>query len=145
MDLFSGSGPESQIHDYNPGIQPNELFWTTQIPDSSFRVSAGGRLAELRLSRLSLVDNFVGFGPKCVNAELDIFAQWRVTGSAVKRGLGKDGDESKWTRVEAESKPSRMIARVKGSQTGYGFRSNQLDADDFLAWLSKEKNGQWLD
>jgi hypothetical protein len=45
MDLYNGpvgsANVSQQIHDYNPHITPNGLFWTIPVPPDSVEVHLG--------------------------------------------------------------------------------------------------------
>jgi len=47
---------ENQIHDYNPGIAPNGVFWTIAVPDSVVDVNPGVGRAAFRASDLRMPD-----------------------------------------------------------------------------------------
>jgi hypothetical protein len=49
------------LHDFNPGIQPDGLFWMVQVPDSA--VVASGNTVRVRLNNVSVADQFTFFDP----------------------------------------------------------------------------------
>ena len=44
----------SQLHDFNPGITPNGVFWMVQVPDSAVQVS--GDTVTISLQNVAVVD-----------------------------------------------------------------------------------------
>ncbi len=46
----------NQIHDYNPGIQPNGLFWTIPIGDGAIDVNPGKGRARLAAQNMAIPD-----------------------------------------------------------------------------------------
>lgn len=46
-----------QIHDYNPGVAANGLFWTIRIPDSAVIVDAKATSARYTLNNVPLFDH----------------------------------------------------------------------------------------
>lgn len=58
----------NQVHDFNPGIAPNGLFWTVPLPDDAVRVDLAAGTAEMHVERLDIVDGYnvfssIGGGP----------------------------------------------------------------------------------
>jgi hypothetical protein len=59
MDLFRDQLiPENQIHDFNPGILENGLFWVVPIPDASVDVNPGAGRARMVVKDLAVEDYF---------------------------------------------------------------------------------------
>ena len=75
-----------------PGIMPNGLFWTMQIPRDSFVTYGGGQEARLVLRNLPLVETFQVFGPLAIPGQVDMDVRWQATGDFVERGEGKEAD-----------------------------------------------------
>ena len=46
----------NQIHDYNPGIQPNGVFWTIPIGDGAIDVNPGKGRARLAAQNMAIPD-----------------------------------------------------------------------------------------
>ena len=46
----------AQIHDFNPGITPDGLFWTLALPDNSVTVHLGSGFAALAATNLPIND-----------------------------------------------------------------------------------------
>jgi hypothetical protein len=48
--------PSSQVHDFNPGIAPNGLFWTMPVTRSAIEVDPGRGTARFRAENLPVPD-----------------------------------------------------------------------------------------
>jgi hypothetical protein len=46
----------TQVHDLNPGITPNGVFWIVQVPDDAVEIS--GDTLTIHLKNVSLMDQF---------------------------------------------------------------------------------------
>ncbi len=44
------------IHDFNPGISPNGVFWTDHVPRSSVQFDLGAVTASLRVTNFAIPD-----------------------------------------------------------------------------------------
>jgi hypothetical protein len=55
-----GDPPQSQIHDLNPGIQPDGLFWTTSIPSDAIQVNLRKGFASMEATDLPVNDYVTG-------------------------------------------------------------------------------------
>lgn len=143
MDLFDpGSG--SQVHDVTPGILANELFWTAQLPPGAFQVRDGGRLATLRLDAQPLVDTVTFGGDLHIASQVDVDVVWRATGEPTARGEGADAEPTSPAAFEGEFAEADSAGAVRGTQTGFSFSSERLDADAFFAEMGRERNGTFL-
>jgi hypothetical protein len=49
---------KNQVHDFNPGIEPNGLFWTVRIPDDAVQVDLAAGTAEMHVRDFELVDAY---------------------------------------------------------------------------------------
>src|SRR5215469_5733470 len=45
-----------QVHDFNPGIMPNGVFWIVQVPDDAVKVSPDGETLNIHLENVAVVD-----------------------------------------------------------------------------------------
>jgi hypothetical protein len=52
----SGGDPGAQIHDFNPGIQADGLFWTLALSDSSVAVNLSNGFASMSATDLAVQD-----------------------------------------------------------------------------------------
>jgi hypothetical protein len=55
VDVFE-PGPGAQIHDLNPGILPNGLFWTIAIPSDDIQVHLGQGVASMEATDVPIHD-----------------------------------------------------------------------------------------
>jgi len=63
----------NQLHDFNPGITPNGLFWIVQVPDSAVQVS--GNTLTIHLQNVAVVDQLqfpTGTGHAPVTLSFDV-------------------------------------------------------------------------
>ena len=80
--------PENQIHDFNPGITPNGLFWTAAIPDRAVDVNPGAGRARMVVEDLPVQDDFTLLnsllrGPN-VPAVVSFDTRWFAPGDATR-------------------------------------------------------------
>jgi hypothetical protein len=58
MDLYAGPvGLANQIHDFNPHIDANDVFWTVPVPHDSVEVDFDDAHAILRVTNLPVFDD----------------------------------------------------------------------------------------
>ena len=78
--------PAPQIHDFNPGITQNGLFWTSIVPDDHVQVDLAGGTATLEVRDLhmkdyvDLVNALVGGGARPVPSVVSYRVEWSATG-----------------------------------------------------------------
>ena len=46
----------TQVHDFNPGITPNGVFWIVQVPDDAVKISPDGETLTIHLESVPVVD-----------------------------------------------------------------------------------------
>jgi hypothetical protein len=46
----------TQVHDFNPGITPNGVFWIAEVPDDAVKISPDGETLTIHLENVSVVD-----------------------------------------------------------------------------------------
>ena len=46
----------TQVHDFNPGITPNGVFWIVQVPDDAVKISPDGETLTIHLENVPVVD-----------------------------------------------------------------------------------------
>ena len=127
-----------------PGVHPNGLFWTTEIPWNSVYVNSDQTRARLILRDFPLVDTIEFGALTAVNGAADIRVDWYATGPHESRGLGNTvpaTDPGAFTGSFAEA---RCTGRATGKRTGFAFRTDLMDAKGFYAQLGDEKNGVFL-
>jgi hypothetical protein len=78
----------NQIHDFNPGIAPDGLFWTVALPDDAVDVDLDTGTAEMHVQSLDVLDgynfgNLISGGPTApATVSFDI---WWHTPKAVEQ------------------------------------------------------------
>jgi hypothetical protein len=73
--------PTNQVHDFEPGIAPSGLFWTTPVSPSAVDASPGSGRARYHLERLAVPDfhdffNAVSPSPTTVPGEVAFDVRW---------------------------------------------------------------------
>ncbi len=142
MDLFTDSGPESQVHDFQPGLSTNNLFWVTELAPGSFGL--GGNHAGLRLRDLPLIDSFVFLGPTQVSASVDVDLVWRRTGHHRERGKGTDVDPTDPAAFLGRIAEAECYGYVSGREIGFSFRTGRLSSASYYAQIGEQRNGVFL-
>ena len=125
-----------------PGVQPNGLFWTIQIPRSSFMAKANW--ARLSLRDFPLVESFEFGGPHTVPATVSIDLEWRSASGRKARGKGKDVPPEAPEAFLGQFADASCTGTVSGKRMGFAFKSGPLDATGFYASMGHERNGAWL-
>lgn len=128
----------------NPGVLLNELFWTAELPDTSFRVSGGGTRAVLSAQGVPLCNTIVFAGDRAIPASVDIEVEWQATSAPVRRGFGSTVPPDDFGAFLGRFADARATARVAGRQLGFSFESGPLDSDAFYAEMGRERNGVFL-
>jgi hypothetical protein len=57
MDLFTGPVGSGQVHDYNPHIAPNGVFWTIPIAADAVEVELEDATASMELEEVEVFDD----------------------------------------------------------------------------------------
>ncbi len=127
-----------------PGINPNGLFWTTQIPRASFRIDRRSRTATLRVNQLPLVETYQAFGPNANPGLVNMIVRWRATGDAVERGKGDAVDPTDPAAFLGLFRDARATGSVQGYRPGLNYRTRELTSDGFYANLGTMRNGSYL-
>jgi hypothetical protein len=82
-------GPGDQVNDFEPGIKPSGLFWTTPVPGSAVQVNQGTGVARYQLEGFAIPD-FGNFGnatsgsPTSVPAHVSFTVTWAAGGGRSK-------------------------------------------------------------
>lgn len=132
------------MHDFNPGIFPNGLFWTMSIPDDSFRVWRDGSRARLRVRDLPVPDTFQFANNVSVAAQISADVTWRATTERVRRGFGDTVPPDDFGAFIGHFADARCTGRASGAETGFRFRTGRLTEDGFFAELGPQRNGSFL-
>ncbi len=127
-----------------PGVHPNGLFWTAEIPRSSFSFNNKGTQARLRLRGQPLVDSIAFGEPIGLSARADIDISWRATAPAVERGFGTSVPPEDPGAFEASFADALATGTAKAERIGFSFQTNRMDSSGFFAEIGREANGAFL-
>jgi hypothetical protein len=136
-----GSGFESQLHDFNPGITSSGLFWTVAVPESAVDVQPGSGQARMQVGNLSLRDAFTvgnalfGGGPTPIAASASFDVRWLG---------GGDRDSAEDSTVDFVFKSVGGDAHIDWSaanSAGFNFASSASGQETVFAAVGKERNG----
>jgi len=125
-----------------PGIQPNGLFWTTQIQQTAFW--SGYRRAALRLRDLPLVETFQFGGTNSVPATASMDLLWNRTSREHARGSGSAVDPTAPDAFEGSFADALCTGSVSARRLGFSFESTNLTSAGYYASVGTERNGAWL-
>ncbi len=131
--------PPSQVHDFNPGIQPSGLFWTTPIERGSVRVELEDGSASLHLANHDVEDygnvvNALKDGPS-KPATLSLDAHWSNTPDNDLRVTVRNGKQ----RFRGEYVRNTATLVWSASESGFDFQSDPLASG--FAEVGHERNG----
>lgn len=145
MDVFQGQAdPQHQIHDYNPGISANDVFWTVPVPGDSVQVTPDSSTITWRLTNFPVLDYHdvvsalrVPEGPS-VPAVVSFVMQWGdVTGVNELR----DANEQFAARVIER----KVTMQWEADQDGFKFVSDPANTSQTVyAGLATERNGKFF-
>jgi hypothetical protein len=139
--VFTGAvAPDfsNQVHDFNPGIEPDGRFWTTALDDSTVDVDLHNATARLNVKNLELQDFFnvvnALLGGPSVDATVSFDMRW-------------EGEIDRFTvhdpEVDFEGRFIQTSASVKWSgenENGDSFTST-FSGDTAFAAIGRERNG----
>lgn len=136
--------PSVQLHDFQGGIPPSGLFWTVQIPNSSFRVSADKQRARLDVRHLCLIDSFTFLGATTTPAVVDAVVRWEATGPPRSRGSGDDVPRTDPAAFAGRLRFARATGRFSGRELGFEFKARGTSRGEAFAEFGFERNGVFL-
>lgn len=114
-----------------------------RVPDGAYKADRHG--AVLRLRKLPICDTFFFGNCQGVASETSCTVRWKATSKPKRRGLGKSVPPTDPGAFKGELADASCTAVVRGSQTGYSYRSlGKLDAKGFFAEFGWEANGSML-
>ena len=134
-------GPGVQIHDLNPGIKPDGLFWTLAVPGDSIEVNLGKGRASLEAREVpiedygTIVNALFGGGP----APTPGFVSFTVTRHGVNERVNIRNDNDGFA-----GEFIRNIAQMAWTATvgDFTFRSDPLKtSSSSFAEIGHERNG----
>ena len=131
-----------QTVDLQPGIQPNGLFWTTQIARRDFW--SGQRRSGLNLKDQALVETFVFAGPNAVPALASMNLRWQRTSPEHARGSGAAAQPTDPDAFEGSFADAVCTGSLSGERLGFRFEMTNLTSEAYYASVGTEQNGAWL-
>ena len=132
------------MHDYNPGILPNHLFWTMELPSGAFRRNKKGTRARLVVNHLPMPNTFFYSNNVSVAGEISVDIKWEATGPSVRRGSGLDAVEPFWDKFVGHIRDAKAYGKGGGAHTGFKFSTGELTSDGFYASMGRTRNGVYL-
>lgn len=140
-----------QVHDFNPGIAPNGLFWTVMIPDGGVQVNFGAGRASMNVTDLGpeqgLMDYITlpngligqtggGFSIPPVPASVSFAMQWSGVTSRLDDVVNTtDRFTGNYVLTTATMQWSASTAE------GFTFTSDNNPTSSLYALLGHEQNG----
>jgi len=143
--LFTDPGdPNTQIHDFNPGIAENGVFWVLEIPDKSVSANPGAGKARMTVNNLEIEDyhdlfNALQDGPS-VEAIVSFDVVWdhkietklRSNAAVDQRFTGL------FTQTDAK-------VQWSASEQGFTFQSDPAETSHVVyAEVAQERNGTFF-
>jgi hypothetical protein len=130
----------TQIHDLNPGIASNGLFWTIAVPSSAVSANPGAGTASFRLEEVSIPDwgNIPNslFGSPIGQATASFEIEWGPGGEHVKDVNQQQGYAGQFVYTQARAEWSCSTA------AGFEFTSDPASTSTSLfALVGHERNG----
>lgn len=126
----------------HPGVQPNGLFWTTQLRRADFH--AKGNKAKLKVKDLPLVESFEFFGPNQVPGTASIDLTWTSTSGRHRRGKGTEVSPEDPAAFIGHFADAKCEGHISADRMGFAFETGPLDATGYYASMGHERNGAWL-
>jgi hypothetical protein len=130
----------TQVHDFNPGIAPNGVFWTVAVPASAVDVDLDAGTARLQVTNLALKDYFTianslfGGGPSPINATVSFDVIW---GGVTARAKIRDAAKG----FAGEFAHTGATIAWSASESGFSFASNASGQAVAFAEIGHERNG----
>ena len=132
------------MHDYNLGIPPSGLFWTTAIGRDELHVDPDARCAVLDVRRMAAIDSFQFFAPTVQPAEIRFTVTWEATEPFAARGRGAAADPLAADAFLGDIAPARSWGAFSGSQLGFSFESIEATTQGGWAQMGTQRNGVYL-
>jgi hypothetical protein len=136
-----------QLHDYNPGIAANGLFWTARVPDSVMTRNDDGSVRVV-IEDLEVVDTFFLFSGVEVPGVVSYDITWTPTGEVRHLRPGDSGPMDP-THVHGQFRDALAVGSFAGTSVtmpgGEPF-SFEGDASTAFAWgeMGTMRNGWFI-
>jgi hypothetical protein len=135
----------AQIHDYEPGIAPNGVFWTVPVPNDAVQVDAGAGRAVLELTNMPIQDFFDFFNsithavpPE--DALVSFRVEWNVDGPW--KTVDNPAEDFRFTFRESVAADGASIVWSAQNDGGFSFQSDPAgESVNLYANLGRERNG----
>jgi hypothetical protein len=141
MDVFDGPGGP-QIHDFNPGIAADGLFWTAAIDPHSVSVNPGNGRASMQASDMHMRDYF-----DLINSLLRGPSVPAVASFEIEWTKSHDKHQFHYDDVEGEEWDANVVfnsatAAWEGETPDIKFVSDPAStSESFFAEVGTERNG----
>jgi hypothetical protein len=134
LDLFTGpvgsANLPEQVHDYNPHIDANDVFWTIPIAEDAVEVDFDDARATLRVNNLAVFDD-------------------HDLANSLTYGLGLPGDlgfsyphidpvQPKHATVSFDIEWSGLLEAAEVVNTSQGFRGSFIQTGATIRWSSSQ-------
>jgi hypothetical protein len=131
----------TQVHDWEPGIEPSGLFWTIPISDDLIAVKPGSGRARFRARDLAVPDftsfaNAIALNPTTDPSHVSFDCRWAGGGKRTTIHDTTYGFEG--TFVDG---PASMKFVARRDDTGVTYRSDPEDQITVAAAVGHERNG----
>ncbi len=136
---MTAPSPAQKIHDINPGIAHNGLFWTVPMSDSSLTLSPDGLSASVSLRDFPVEDQ-PKFGADTLPtyaARITLDMSWQAHGAL----MGVSDPTHKF-RLQFRLATARIAMRITVPETGFMFISDPAETSETIfAMLGTDQNG----
>ncbi len=131
--------PANQIHDFNPGIAPNGLFWTIRIPDDSVEIDLDEAEASMDLSDLEIRDFFTLTNALQGGMSVPAVVSFHINWSGVKNRVKISDETNQFTGNYIED---TATIGWSAQEAGFKFVSDpENTSTPVFAEIGKERNG----
>jgi len=131
-----------KIHDINPGIAHNGIFWTVPMPDGALTLSPDGLSASVRLSDFPVLDQ-PKFGADTIPtyaARISLDMSWQAYGPP----LGVSDPRNKY-RLQFHLATARIAMRIMVPEIGFTFISDPAaTSQTIFAMIGHDQNGMFF-
>lgn len=134
----------NQVHDYNPGIAPNGVFWTIAVPDGAVDVNPGKGRARFAMRDMAIPDfgdfvNAISPGATSTPAVASFDVRWSDIQSRYNTS------QPDWN-FAGEFVVTKASIEWSSEQAGFSFRSDPASTSvtDY-AIVGHERNGVFFD
>lgn len=131
--------PETQVHDFNPGITPSGLFWTIPVPDHAVAVDPKRHTARMHLTDVEVQDQGTIAAALAREPGVPALASFDVRWSGV---LAVQPVRDTTNQFEAIFVLNTATAEWTAQEEGFAFVSDPADtSSSVFAEFGVERNG----